>query len=106
MTRVSFRVQRGVPWFSSMSAASRAAIAVVDDLEAGEGEVVVDVLDVLAVGREQRGEAAGGGDGFQVWHLALDPREHAVDEAEVAAGKPRLHVGAGVGGDGARRLPD
>ncbi len=38
-------------------------VAFVDEAQAGEGEHLVDVLDVLAVGGDELGQAAGG-DGF------------------------------------------
>src|SRR5713101_5964183 len=86
------------------SASSRAspllrAIAIVDDLQSFQREVVADFFDVFTVASEQSRQAAGRENLLQGRQLTLHARQDSVDEAEVAEVKAGLHVDDGVRAD-------
>src|ERR1044071_6727959 len=83
----------------SLARPPRRTVAVVDDLQSLQGQLRVDLVDVLALFGEQRRESARRNDAFQFRQLALNAREDSVDEAEVAEVEAGLHVGNGVRAD-------
>src|SRR6266550_4446314 len=79
---------RAAPWF--------AAIAVVNNLQTFEREIVADLVDVFAVGREKLRESARCEDLFQRRQLRFHARENSVDESQVPEVEAGLHVDDGV----------
>src|ERR1700738_613871 len=72
---------------SSRAAPRLAAIAVVNDLQSFEREVVPDLIDVFAVGREKLRQAASRDNLFQRREVALSPREKFVGGCGGVGGK-------------------
>src|SRR5205085_10281000 len=100
------RVRRRMRSVSSRAAPWLAAIAIVNDFQAFECEIVTDFVDVFAVGREKLRESAGGQNLFQRRKLAFHARENSVDQPEVTEVETGLHIDDGVGADDSRRPED
>src|SRR6185436_13521339 len=85
-------------WTSSTYSWTSASstIAIVDELQAHEGEHGVDPADELGAGGDEVGLAAGRDDRLDVRHLGEQPLQDAVHQADVPVVDARLH--------GARRV--
>ena len=81
-------------------------VAFVEDAQAREREVVVDLLDRARERRDQAREPAGRDDGARKAELLDEAVDEAVDEADVAVDDAGLHRVLRVATDHARRLGD
>src|SRR5947199_1278828 len=93
-TKLAFSCQRCLP------------VPLVDQLEAGQRQVGVDVADVFRAAGDQGRLAAGGDDPLDVGDLGQQALEDAVDEADVAVVDAGLHGGGGVAADQLGGLAD
>src|SRR3954471_12658629 len=74
-------------------------VAFVNDAQTIEGEILVDFVDELRPGRDQRRETAGGDHLRAVAHFLEQPLEDAVDEPEVSVIETALQRADRIGPD-------
>src|SRR5512138_1492953 len=58
--------------------------SITDDLQAFQRQLGIDLVDVLAVLGEERGQASCGDDALEPLHFGLDARQQAVDQSQVS----------------------
>ena len=83
-------------------------VAGVDQDQAADGEIGIEMVDRRGLLVEQLGQAAGGDDGHRLAIFRLDARDQALDQPDIAPVDAGLHGGHGVLADhrlGARRSP-